>query len=327
MGRIVHRRRLPSARTPSGIRRLPIVGRAFLLIAVVVAAGELWPAINAAMLGVTDLVGQFADVLPTTLRNAAIVAMPAAVLWARPRVRRTNPWLWKGVLIVATIQLARYPAEFVQTRLLETQGTAGVDDQLLFLTVNGISLILAFLSALGVWAVTEGLKDAGARLSNAVVAVLAVGVAAVVIVVFGGPAYEEIRAGMSLQLAMALVSVLANAVFLFALALLAARGSVGAIRRLEPPAGWRVGALAAIALVASPLLSLAGTLAQQLSPGALDFAIFQTVMRVLAIVGWPLFAVALSMGMGAWPVRRPGAARRTYVRTGPRFVPAAAPAD
>ena len=62
MARIVHRHRLPSLAPAPGLRS-PARHRArlFLVLAGVVAAVELWPAVNAAWLGVTDVVGEFAD--------------------------------------------------------------------------------------------------------------------------------------------------------------------------------------------------------------------------------------------------------------------------
>lgn len=325
MARIVHRHRLPSLAPAPGLRRLPVAGRVFLGLAALVAAVELWPAAYAVWMGVTDVVGELAPVLPNAFRNAAVVALPAAVLWARPRAPRVNPWLWKGAVIVAVVQLARYPVGMVQDALIAAaqvseSGAASPE----FAVASVIGLLLAFVSTLGFWALSEGLKDAGARLHAVVVAGLAVAVVAVVIIAFGPSVMAAIEQGGDPLLAVNLVSVLANGLYLFALALVGARSVAGALRRLEPRIAWVLGAIAAVSLAAVPVVSLALTLANSIAQTPAPEGVL-TALRLSVFIGWPLLAAAIGMGMGmgAMPVRtRAGfRARRHALDGAARLVP------
>jgi hypothetical protein len=323
MARIVHRHRLPSLAPAPGLRRLPVAGRVFLALAAVVAAVEVWPAVNAVWLGVTDILSEFAQVLPAVFRNAAVVALPAAVLWARPRAPRVNPWLWKGAVIVAVVQLARYPVGLVQDALIETAqvsdaGAASPE----YAVASVLGLLLAFVATLGIWALSEGLKDAGARLHAVVVAGLAVTVVAVVIITFGPSVVAAIEQGGDPLLPVNLVSVLANGLYLFALALLAGRSTAGALRRLEPRIAWVLGAIASVSLAAVPVVSLGLTLANSIAQTPAPEGVL-TALRLSIFIGWPLLAAAIGMGMGAMPVRNGAGfrARRHALGSAPRLVP------
>ncbi len=328
MARIVHRHRLPSLAPARGLRRLPVPGRVFLVLAAVVAAVELWPAIDAIWLGVTDIVDELSTVLPTTFRNAAIVALPAAVLWARSRAPRVNPWLWKGAVLVAAVQLSRYPIGLVQETLVEAASTseAGAASPE-YAIASILALLLAFATALGIWALSEGLKDAGARFPNLVIVGLAVAVAAVMTFVFGPSVRAAIEAGNDPQLPINLVSVLANGLYLLSLAVLGARGVAGVARALDGRMAWRLGAIAAVSLAVLPVVSVFTSYLVSTS-GETAPEIVYTVLRLAVFIGWPLFAVALGMGMAAWPARRPGDRRlqRHSLGSAARYLaPGAAP--
>jgi hypothetical protein len=124
-----------------------------------------------------------------------------------------------------------------------------------------------------------------------------------VIVVFGPTVLAAIDQGVDPLLVVNLASVLANGLFLFALALLAARSLAGALRRLDPPVAWRLGAIAAISLAVVPVASVGLSVLSstaQTSPPEIVF----TALRLSSFIGWPLFAVAAGMGMGAWRAGR-----------------------
>jgi hypothetical protein len=321
MARIVHRHRLPSLAPAPGIRRLPARGRLFLALAAVAAAVELWPAVNATWLGVTDVLGEFASVLPTAFRNAAVVGLPAAVVWAQPRARRVNPWLWKGAVIVAVVQLARYPADRFTRALIEAANVGEPGAAVpAFALASVVGLLLAFLTTLGIWALSEGLMDAGARLAKAVIAGLGLAVVGIVVVAFGPSVMAAIQEGGDPLLAVNLASVLVNALYLFSLALLAGRSVAGAIGRLDPRLAWRLGAVAAVSLAVVPVVSLGLTILGSASQTALPEVLF-TALRLSVFLGWPLLAVAFASGMGAQPRWVDGfRARRHRLSSVPRVV-------
>jgi hypothetical protein len=317
MARIEHRRPSAGRLASPAVRRLPGSARLFAVLALVAAVVALWPVVNAWwFVQATEPLAELPSLLPTAARNAAIVALPVAVAWAAPWDAGANAWLWKGAVMAAIVQLVRYPWALVSDRLIGEALDAGLVaggelQSVPYLVVVGVGLTLAVLSALAVWALSEGLSDAGGRLGGPVLALIAVGVLAVIVVGFG-PALASAGEGLVLGLA----SMVSNGLFLLAQGLLAARAIAGAARRVPPVVAWRVGAIAAGVLMALPLVTLGQLLLAQFVATAGE-AIPTVVLLLATYAGWPLFTLAVAMGMGRRAVR---AQRRSYQVLGtPRF--------
>ncbi|HEY3334547.1 MAG TPA: hypothetical protein VGK16_04850 [Candidatus Limnocylindrales bacterium] len=299
-----------------------MIGWAFVALAVVVGVIELWPIVEAISIGATAWPGDLPQLLPNVARAAAMVILPAAVAWASPTRHRANAWLWKGALLVALVQVVRYPAEFARDAVLSALLAGGADlgEPVLMLVNVGVGLGLALLAVLGVWALSEGIKDAGGRSTVAVVFATLVAVALGLLLVV--PAFMA-GAVLDLRLVPDLLSVLVNMLFVFANALLAGRCVAGALRGARPVAAWRAGAIGGVVLFLVPVLSLAVLLANayllgQDSPMSIPF------MGVATYFGWPLLALALGMGMGRLAAPAPRLVGSGFVMRGrARHIPAA----
>ena len=164
LARIEHRRTpLGPAGTAPSIRGLPPVALVLLGLGIVVALVELWPIGNAWWIGATEWWTEVPQALPIAARSAAMLMLPAAVAWATPDRARRNTWLWQGALIVAVVQLLRYPARAASSWLFEATAVGdGSGNEALFTGANlALSIALARASILGIWALSEGLTDAG----------------------------------------------------------------------------------------------------------------------------------------------------------------------
>ncbi len=271
-------------------------------------------------IGATEWWADGAQTVPVAARSAAMLMLPAAVAWATPERRRRNRWLWQGALIVAIVQLLRYPASFASRWLFTTVVEDGGDpsDPLVVAVGVGVALLIAAGSVLGVWALGEGLKDARGRSGAAVV------VAAVVALSFGLLlAIPSFMAGVTLdfELATSLLSLVANVSFLFVEGLLAGRAIAGARSGVRPAVAWRAGAVAATVLWVLPILSLVTLLANSFL--LVNEPLTLPLLGVATYFGWPLFAVALATGMGRLPVPEPRSLGPAFtIRGTPRFAPA-----
>jgi hypothetical protein len=322
LARIEHRRALRGAasRGPS-IRGMPPVALLSLALGVVVGVIELWPVVTAWSIGATEWWSAVPDRLPLAARSGAMVMLPAAVAWGTPDRERRNRWLWTGALIVAATQLLRYPvtvaSNWVYTTLIE--GGTDVSDPLLALTSLGIALVLAVGTVLGIWALGEGLKDGGGRSEAAVL------VALVVTVVFGLLlGIPSLMAGLrvDIELVASFVSLVANLLLLFVEGLLAGRAVAGALNGASPARAWRAGAVGALVLWVLPILSLTTLLVSSFL--LVDTPLAIPYLGVVTYFGWPLFAVAVALGMGRLAVRSPNAAATSFLVQGrARFTPAA----
>ncbi len=300
------------------VRQLPGIGRVFIVLAAVVLVAELWPIVNAWTIGADEWWSEFPNRLPGAARAAAVVALPAAVAWARPTDPGSNAWLWKGAVIVAAVQALRYPAGLVQGELL------AMDGDMPYLAGLVLSMLLALLTVLGVWALSEGLKDAGGRATRSVLILVAVLVLALMILVLGPSFLSGVVVDLSLLVGV--VSIVSNGLFLLAQGVLAARAVTGALGGAEPRQAWRIGALAAVVLLLIPVISLLAVVVAQLGQGT-DLGLLARGLSIATFFGWPLFAFAVSAGMGRLPIQRtsPPAAGRHRLHVSPRHVPAPMP--
>lgn len=305
MAAIVHRQVLrgaaPVARSEARSRTATVAIVVFSLAALAVAAIELAPAIQAFIEGVTDYLGTLSPVLPTAFRAASLVLLPALVAWASPARPTANGWLWRGALIVSLVTLARYGAEPIQQAIVD--GAAGqlTVDSREYLIASGIGLLLAFGSLLGVWALSEGLKDAGARLAAPIVG-LAVVMGLIATVLIFGPSMASVGDAVAqgqTTIPLFAASVVVNTLFFVTQALLVARALAGARLRLRPRAPWIAGAVAALVLFLFPFISLLRQmLVQYVTNGEDPLPIPTVVLLVTVFFGWPLFAAAIGNGMG-----------------------------
>jgi hypothetical protein len=299
--------------TQPSIRGLPPVALVSLALGVVVAVIELWPVVNAWWLGVTEWWSGIPDHLPIAARSAAMLLLPAAVAWGTPDRARRNRWLWTGALIVAVTHLLRYPANAGSRWLYTTLIEGGTDpsDPLVTVIGLGIALMLAIGSVLGIWALGEGLKDGGGR--SEVAAVVALVVAIAFGLLLGIP---SLMAGLrvDLELVASLVSLVVNLLFLFVEGLLAGRAVAGALNGVRPAGAWRAGAIGAVVLWVLPILSLATLLVSSFV--LVDGPISIPYLSVATYFGWPLFAIALALGMGRLPTRSPGVGRSSFLARG-----------
>jgi hypothetical protein len=323
LGRIEHRQTRRGSAPRHDLGTLPVVGRVFLALAALTAAIELWPIVNAIWIGATTWPGEIPDLLPQAARAAGMVALPAAVAWASPRRYRTNGWLWNGALLVAVIQLLRYPVDVARDAAINSlmEGGADLGDPVPLVLNLGVGLGLAFLSVLGVWALGEGLKDAGGRSTVAVVVAAVVSLALGLLLLV--PAF---MAGATLELGFVpdLLSVAVNSLYVFANALLAGRAIAGVLRGLRPVAAWRAGAVGGSVAFLIPVLSLAVLLVSSyLLPADAPFSV--PYLGVATYFGWPLVAIAIGMGMGRLERRAPGLVGSGFVMRGrPRLAPSPA---
>jgi hypothetical protein len=323
LGRIEHRQTRRGSATRHDLGTLPVVGRVFLVLAALTAVIELWPIANAISIGATTWPGEVPNLLPQAARAAGMVILPAAVAWASPTRYRTNGWLWNGALLVALIQLLRYPVDLARdaaiTSLLD--GGADLGDPVPLILNLGVGLGLAFLAILGVWALSEGLKDAGGRSTVAVVVAAVAGIALGMLLVV--PAF---MAGATLDLGFVpdLLSVVVNSLYVFANALLAGRAIAGALRRLRPVAAWRAGAVGGSVVFIIPVLSLTVILVSSYLLPA-DAPVSVPYLGVATYFGWPLVAIAIALGMGRLERPAPGHVGSGFVMRGrPRHTPAPA---
>jgi hypothetical protein len=302
------------------IRGLPPLALLSLGLGVVVAAIELWPIVSAWFIGATEWWSGVPERLPLAARSAAMVMLPAAVAWGTPDRDRRNRWLWTGAMIVAATQLLRYPVSVAWTWLFTTLFEGGTDlsDPLITLLSLGIALLLAAGSVLGTWALAEGLKDGGGRSDVAVV------VALVVAIVFGLLlGIPSLMAGLRVdtELLASVVSLIVNLLLLFVAGLLAGRAVAGAINGATPAGAWRAGAVGAVLLWVLPILSLVTLLVGSFL--LVDTPLALPYLGATSSFGWPLFAVAVALGMGRLPVRSANAVGTSYlVRGTVRFTPA-----
>ena len=282
---------------------LPPVALVLAAMAVVVVIVELSPVYTAWSLAATEWWSDVPQLLPVAARSAALLLLPAAVAWATPDRARRNAWLWRGALVVAFVQLLRYPAREASSLVFELFAADETVSEVMYVFASLASSVpLALGTIIGIWALGEGLKDAGGRSSSATLVALVVAIALGLLLLI-----PSLMAGYQLDLqgVANLVSFALNVLFLFVSGLLAGRAVAGALNGTRPIGAWRAGAVAAVVAWALPSLSYVSLLLSTFVLNGEPFAI--PFLGVATYFGWPLFAVALAMGMGRLPVRSPRA--------------------
>ena len=120
MAHVAHRRLLTTAeararRPLSAVQRLGPVGWVFTVLAVAWAVVELRPITE---FSAFDSLDQDALLVVRTLGDAALLALPAGLLLGFPGARRRNPWLFRGAVLLALVQLTQPAMRALQDWLI-----------------------------------------------------------------------------------------------------------------------------------------------------------------------------------------------------------------
>ncbi len=245
-----------------------------------------------------------------SVRNATVVALPAALEWGVPGARRRTPWLMRGVVLLAVEQLARPVLEVAREQYFERVPEAA---DLSFDTPVGLALVLVSLGAsvlgiAGAWALSDGLSDAGARPRRAIVAgVVAAGTALALYVylpLYGffteGVVQEVDRLLWWLNLGGLLLGFLDIALWL----MIGVRLLAGLPFGLRPRRAWMLAAAAGACVIGlrllASLLPLVNMAASELSWG----------LRLVTDASWVLLLLAFAAGLGRGRERREERPRR-----------------
>ena len=322
MTHVAHRRFLTAAesqarRPRSAAQRMGTVGWTFAALAAVWAVVELWPLTQ---FSAFDSLDQDALLVVRTLGDAALLALPAGLLLGFPGARRRNRWLYRGLVLLALVQLARPAQRALQSWVLEREGPGmfeGVFSPLYEATVL-VSLAIGVASLAGVWALSDGLFDAGARPRRPVLVVLAGAVVglelALLVQLVANNGLEVFMNGLSTIASLA-ISIAVDAAWF----VVAARLVAGFTAGLMPRRAWALGAVAGGLLIVDGLVG-----SVQGWTGALGamYLSLGPVMVVTSSAVWVSLFLALALGLGRgtnrgsgerrrlrrYEVRRPGAA-------------------
>ena len=304
MTRAAHRRFLTAAevtarRPLSAAQRLGPVGWTFAVLAVAWAVVELWPLTQ---FSAFDSLGQDALLVVRTLGDVALVALPAGLLLGFPGARRRNRWLFRGLVLLALVQLAQPAMRALQAWVLEQVDLSVAGFNPLWTAMVLVWLAIAVISLAGVWALSDGLFDAGARPRRAVLVVIA-GAAvalelAVLVQVVADDGLGVFRDGL-LSIASFAISIAVYAAWFVVGARLVAGFAAG----LVPRRAWALGALAGGLLIID---SLVPTLQLSAGPlGAMSLSL-GPVLVVTSSAVWVLLFLALALGLGRGTNRGPG---------------------
>ncbi len=319
MATIVHRRpaprRAPEApRGPGGsFDSLTWVGYASLVAAFGFLVFGLRPLADMGDPRTWDLSNVFGLVV-SSVRNAAVVALPAALEWGVPGARRVTPWLLRGTVLIALEPLLRAGLRLVQGWWFDFQAANDLltDDPLGYDTPFGVAiwlvgLAISIVGMAGAWSLSDGLADGGGRLRRRLIVVLVtVGTLAVLATYVPYLGYLEPGATIdvgSIVMWMSLVGLaldlVDNAIWL----MVAARLIAGFVAQVRPRAAWGLGALAASGMF---VIRLLGPVLTLWSPeGGYGYA-----FAAVSVLSWVLLVVAFLAGLGRGRIRRRPVPRR-----------------
>lgn len=253
---------------------------------------------------------QIGNTVLESVRNAAVVALPAALEWGVPRARHRTPWLMRGVVLLAVEQLARPVLEVAREQYFERVPEAA---DLYFDTPVGLALVLvslavSILGIAGAWALSDGLADAGARPRRAIVmGVVAAGTALSLyayLPLYGffteGVVQETDKLLWWLNLGGLVLGFVDIALWL----MIGVRQLAGLPFGLRPRRAWALAAVAGACVIVQrllvSLLPLANLVASELSWG----------LRLVSDASWVLLLLALAAGLGRGRERRDARPRR-----------------
>ena len=246
------------------------------------------------------------------LRSAAVLLLPAALEFGVPGARRAVPWLMRGAVLLALEELLRPLVRAGQSALIDRQmfdwgaETPYADPAWIALVLA--SFAVSIVGIAGVWALSDGLADAGGRPRRGLLVLLVAAGTALALVTYAPLQVFDTLQGMDASIAVALVSslvgsvlsVVDNALWL----VVGARLIAGVAARRRPRTAWVIGALAGATLIAvriaSPLLF--GWIQPDRTVGY--------VFLFSGTASWVLLAIALAAGLGRGRARRRPRPRR-----------------
>ncbi len=238
-----------------------------------------------------------------SLRNAAVVALPAALEWGVPGARRLTPWLMRGTVLIALEPLLRTGLRSVQGWYLESQ--SGEDlfgyDTPFGVALGLMALAISIVGMAGAWSLSDGLADAGGRLRRRlVVALVAVGTVAVLATYL--PLFGYLEPGATIDFGSVLlwinlgalvIDLIDNAIWL----MVAARLVAGFVAHVRPRVAWGLGAIAGCGMFVIRLLGPVLTL--WVPTGGYGY-----VLSLVGVASWVLLVVAFLAGLGRGRARR-----------------------
>ena len=247
------------------------------------------------------------------LADAVLIALPAALEWGVPGARRRTPLLLRGTVLLALLMVARGILTLVQGWLFDTVGFEGDFESPVWLSLTLVQLGTIVVGIGGVWALSDGLIDAGARIGRRLLA--AASVTGVVLVTWIVPFYavspDALGSALSQPLFwLNLVGLILYVIDTVLWSIVAVRLMAGFGARLRPERAWAIGALAGAAMIAvrafSMLLSITGG----------QDAWLTVVAQLLYGAPWILLVLSLLAGLGRGHERRdvPPRRMRLFIR-------------
>ena len=314
MARVAHRHVLTAAeaaalRPRSPAARLGPVGWFFAVIALLWLGNELRPLLE---WGAFDRLnwGDDATLIVRTFGDAALLALPAGLLLGFPAARRRNPWLFRGVVLLALSQVVGPALRAVQTWPFEGSlwdpSAEGIDP--IGIAISLLTVAAALVSLAAVWAISDGLADAGARPRRVVVwlaAIAGIGAELTFIVPYVLSNDVDLLGTMGLSLVRTAISLMVIGLWY----VVATRLLVGAASGLVPRHAWAMGGIAGGLVLVQQLMGKAYGLGLLGSPGDV-FEAFGIAMSVASAGVWVLLFVALVLGLGRGTNRPAGERRR-----------------
>jgi hypothetical protein len=300
MARVIHRRVLTAAealgrRRISPMRRLGLIGWLSVAVAVVWLGNTLRPLLG---WGALDQPNWFeiANFVVAALGHAALLALPAGLLFGFPAARRRNRWLFRGVTLLALMQLLGPAMGALQQWTMDAgiydPGAPGFSATGMAITL--LTVASAIVSLAAVWALSDGLAAAGARPRLiAVVAIAAAGIGAQVVFIVPYVLDNQVNllGSYGLDLLRSCLSLGTIGLwFVVALRLL-----VGSVAGLVPRRAWVAAGVGGVALMAEYLANTG----IMFVGGVGDLLVtVQAVLGLLSSAVWVLLLLALALGLG-----------------------------
>ncbi len=254
-----------------------------------------------------DSVDKDALLIVRTLGDVAIVALPAGLLLGFPGARRRNPWLFRGVVLLALVSLVQPALRALQGWVLDQVDPAAGGFSPLYAATAMVSMAVGIVALAAVWAVSDGLFDAGARPRRLVLALVAA--AAVVLELwFVVPLIVDNGLAIFRNGILDIASLAISVAFSAAWYVVSARLVVGFTVGLVPRRAWAAGALAGALFIIGRLAMTLQLWAVQLSGGTP--VNLGPALQVASSAVWVLLLVALCLGLGRGTNRGAGERRR-----------------
>jgi hypothetical protein len=308
MARWAHRRVLTAAeakarRPLKAAQRLGPVGWVFAALAALWGLVALWPITQ---FSAFDSLSDDALLVLRTLGDVATVALPAGLLLGFPGVRRRNPWLFRGVVLIALVHLLQPANRALQGWVLEQVDLSAGGFNPLYAAMTLVSLAIGVVYLAGVLALSDGLFDAGARPRRRVL-VLIGGAAVALEVVLIAPVIAANGLSVFPNGLLDVASLLISFGISVAWYVVVARLVVGYTDGLVPRQAWALGAVAGALFLVVGLGSTLLLWAGQLWGASIGLGLLPSV--ALSAV-WTLLFLACALGLGRGTDRAPGDRRR-----------------